>query len=605
MTETTKRARAIDDAGEKIAGARKDWRERFMDAADLNAMTNAEAIELVKKDNVWPQPDWEKAVADGMPAEVAAYVKIMRDRVAKVPRFTRSGQNATTVRANYVEMLTIARDVMMAGRSVDDVRDFYRNILTAAGADGLNASDESRQKFFSVYQTRKCPFGVSHADGQKVREMLSEGFPAKIPVWRKGVRAYPSRGGTEGPGAFMLIKNNQKIHDGYFPTEEAAWKWLAAENAKPAAKAKKPKGPVVPPEKPHLDNLERHGFPDRRNGRDVTPEDFISTFKFRGVQFGDWLPDNERQKVLNLAYDALFDFAELMEVDHSTLSLDGTLSVAFGARGQGYGRAHYESGQKVFNFTRLNGAGTVAHEWAHAVDNWAGEADVLGNTQRLLSGTGWYDRIKGIKRMLANLTDDQAEAWENMVEDLFTSPLTKEEALEKTTSNLNVYAENVRNHSEQLTSHLARAVERQNKTYIKKMREYLADQSRRQRLCQERIDKINEGGEGFSFGKRQSAYYEEAQKLCGKSGEYWTRPTEMFARAFEVYIFDKMQELGVRSDYLVHGVEADRYSNKELFKGNPYAGGIERDRINGRIEDLVTAMKPRIERDLDSTPAPR
>jgi hypothetical protein len=603
MTEaTTKRARTIDDAGEKIGGARKDWRDRFMAVSDLDDMTGAEAVNLVKKDNIWPQPDWEAVVADGMPAEAAAYVKIMRDRIAKTPSAMRPGQDAGETRRGYVEMITVLRETMMAVRNYEDARDVYGKVLVAVGADQIKADESARRKFFTVYTGRKCPFVVSYDDGVKVRKMLAEGFPAKVPTWRKGVLAYPVSG-----GGYMLIKNSMPVSRQTFADEAAAWKWLTDENVVDGAKKSKktaPMGPVAP-DRPHLDRLERSGMKDHRGGADVTADDFIGTFGFRGVEFGLWLPDDERQRVLNLAYDALFDLAEVLDWDPSRISLDGTLALAFGARGSGKHAAHYEDGLKVVNLTRLKGAGTVAHEYGHAIDNWAGEVDVEGQSHSVRSATGWRSRVNDVKSMLKNLTDEQAEAWDRVVDGLFNSPMTREEVVEMLQRRLNDTLANIAKYEGILQSELEKPVERRNRKYLKDVHDYLKGQMIRKVTLEKRIPEIEKGSEEVKLGSRHSTYLENARRLCGKSGEYWIRPNEMFARAFETYVFEKLTEKGARSDYLVHGCEEDRYADAERFKGNPYPVGPERERILKEVEDVVTAMKPRVELYLSATAAPK
>lgn len=109
---------------------------------------------------------------------------------------------------------------------------------------------------------------------------------------------------------------------------------------------------------------------DYRNGKDVTPEQFSDTFGFRGVQFGNWTNDADRQAALNEAYDALRDLAGVLGLDNRTLSLDGELGLAFGSRGSGSANAHYESTEVVINLTKTRGAGSLAHEWWHALDNY-------------------------------------------------------------------------------------------------------------------------------------------------------------------------------------------------------------------------------------------
>lgn len=110
--------------------------------------------------------------------------------------------------------------------------------------------------------------------------------------------------------------------------------------------------------------------PDRRNGQNVTPEMFSAAFGFRGVQFGNWNNQEERQVLLNSAYDAFFDLADVLDVPPTILSLNGELGIAFGARGKGRALAHFEPSYTVINLTKEKGAGSLAHEWLHALDNY-------------------------------------------------------------------------------------------------------------------------------------------------------------------------------------------------------------------------------------------
>ena len=109
---------------------------------------------------------------------------------------------------------------------------------------------------------------------------------------------------------------------------------------------------------------------DWRNGKDVEAEDFMNTFGFRGVQFGNWTNQEDRQMAVNQAYDAFMDLASLIGVSPSVLSLNGELGIAFGARGMGNASAHYEPNNVVINLTKTRGAGSLAHEWWHALDNY-------------------------------------------------------------------------------------------------------------------------------------------------------------------------------------------------------------------------------------------
>ena len=107
---------------------------------------------------------------------------------------------------------------------------------------------------------------------------------------------------------------------------------------------------------------------DRRGGVDVEPEEFRKAFSFRGVQFGNYVTQRERQRFLNEAYDALMDMAELLGISPRAIAIDGRLGFAIGARGGGKANAHYEPKENVINLTKSKGAGSLAHEWFHALD---------------------------------------------------------------------------------------------------------------------------------------------------------------------------------------------------------------------------------------------
>lgn len=132
------------------------------------------------------------------------------------------------------------------------------------------------------------------------------------------------------------------------------------------------------------DNSPRVGE-DYRAGRDITPKELEDTFGLRALQFGNstLASQREAQARVNEAYDALMDLSKITDLPPKAIGLNGSLALAFGARGRGGRRAamaHYEPDLAVVNLTRRSGAGSLAHEWFHAFDNFlkkqaaAGEA---------------------------------------------------------------------------------------------------------------------------------------------------------------------------------------------------------------------------------------
>ncbi|GIW54988.1 MAG: hypothetical protein KatS3mg082_1392 [Nitrospiraceae bacterium] len=105
----------------------------------------------------------------------------------------------------------------------------------------------------------------------------------------------------------------------------------------------------------------------------VAPESLLSEYiPLYGVQFGNYVSHRERHVHCQEAYTAFCDLAECIGSPPSACALVGLgrrpLALAFGARGWPGSNAHYEPKEHVINLTREKGAGSLAHEWLHALD---------------------------------------------------------------------------------------------------------------------------------------------------------------------------------------------------------------------------------------------
>lgn len=127
-----------------------------------------------------------------------------------------------------------------------------------------------------------------------------------------------------------------------------------------------------------------------RRDNDTTPKMFLKKFHPRGIEFGNWNNQDERQQVLNHAYDGLLDLAEVLHISPYELMLSGELAIAFGARGQGLSgaRAHYERDYGVINLTKMKGAGALAHEYFHALDHYFARKDTKASSGKIKNERG-------------------------------------------------------------------------------------------------------------------------------------------------------------------------------------------------------------------------
>jgi hypothetical protein len=109
---------------------------------------------------------------------------------------------------------------------------------------------------------------------------------------------------------------------------------------------------------------------DHRAGADVSFQDVMRLFRFRSIEIGKWVTEEEKRIAANLFFDALCDLMDILQVPENVISLNGTLSLAFGIGGQKHTSAHYNSAKKQLSLAKNAGAGSLAHEWFHAYDHF-------------------------------------------------------------------------------------------------------------------------------------------------------------------------------------------------------------------------------------------
>ena len=145
----------------------------------------------------------------------------------------------------------------------------------------------------------------------------------------------------------------------------------------------------------------RTGTPRRTT--DATPEMFMETFAPRGIEFGNWNNQEERQLIMNHAYDGLMDVADALGLPPKALMLNGELAIAFGARGHGLAsaKAHYEPDYGVINLTKMKGAGSLAHEWMHALDHYLARMDTKASSEKTANERG--DMVYPVKSSKYNM----------------------------------------------------------------------------------------------------------------------------------------------------------------------------------------------------------
>ena len=603
----TKAGGKLDDVGAKIGGARKDkWAARGLSLQDLDSMTESEAANLVTKAEVW-KPDYPALLERTTPMQ-AALTKILYDKLAAKPR-----ENTPAGRRAYVEAMQVIRRLFEEAGSVDDLKTIERRFALAVGANEHMRfdTDEGRRRFWSVMKGRRSTISYGWAESSAAGKLIATGWPNAAP-WTRRFNIRPQYPAHSAESAMLMHKHAEELGTpvpldsfhrptfiikskggktvGFAETEEAAR--AVAAKAYEQAQAGGDGEETEMPERPHLDAVERKG-PDVRVG-DVSAHDFMTHYGFRGVEFGNWAASDERQRLVNMAYDALSDLAGILKVPARALSLNGSMGLAIGARGGGRFAAHYEPGRLVINMTKINGAGALAHEWAHAFDHYMGEIgrpDAYQTTAR--GATGW--RSMPTRRQWEHLRPEMQAAWSDLMKAMFQRDTTQAERIRDFELMIERREGQVALQVDRQERGMARPPEQQNPKWLESNARWIRDERASLARARATLETMRAAPEApGTYGTQHTDYSKEASKLSG-SGDYWSRPTEMFARAFESFIEDKIKERGGASQYLVHGTEADRYASS-AYKGNPYPAQ-DRPAINAAIQKLVDTIETRNEGD--------
>lgn len=388
----------IEDFGEKIGGARKD-----MYTAYRALLANAARSEFENKPfaKVWPKPNYPKLLEKGMEPWKVHAIRALRESAMRV---ISEGWHLGD-RIKPLDVAPVFCDLAL--RILDgDFKNFAEAQEAVLGKIPLSAFTYSAD-FYLIYSTlghsQDCSklyfypersfngdyvgyrlerskhsfFGIPLGSGE-TREKALEDYAvrrelmpkdnkkAKKPFWEI-YKVYYNRYPKLEYFIARKVGSNLVTIKRPFETAEEAYAYRDDHVEELDARFEAMKN--LPNERSE-ENTPRVGENNRIG--DVTPEEFTKAFGFRGVEFGNYVEDARRQQDLNNAYDALMDLANAVDLPPRALSLGGKLGLAFGARGRGgknAALAHYEPQKVVINLTKNNGAGSLGHEWFHALDN--------------------------------------------------------------------------------------------------------------------------------------------------------------------------------------------------------------------------------------------
>lgn len=134
--------------------------------------------------------------------------------------------------------------------------------------------------------------------------------------------------------------------------------------------------------------------------------DIVRIFGFRTVSIGKWVSKAEQQLAANLFFDALCDLMSILAVPERVISLNGTLSLAFGTGGNKHSSAHYESTSRTLALAKNAGGGALAHEWFHAFDHYICQKLFKGAARSSFASACWLNNQQTVEHPLNQRLSD-------------------------------------------------------------------------------------------------------------------------------------------------------------------------------------------------------
>ena len=136
----------------------------------------------------------------------------------------------------------------------------------------------------------------------------------------------------------------------------------------------------------------------------------MAKYNIKGFEFGNWVTQEERAEYVSSLTPTLEDLFSVL--GSRNIGIDRNVGVAFGARGsRGAQKAHYEPVYNMINLTRYNGAGSLAHEYGHALDYNLGSFLDQNKDYPALSGG------RSVSMTLPDNTGGQLRAYVNQIID--------------------------------------------------------------------------------------------------------------------------------------------------------------------------------------------
>lgn len=592
-----------------------DGVNRYMDGVMAWANDNNKVVAFIRK--IAGKAKVLQGVSSGVPTTLSSLSEIAEKSLLETvyPDGWRNSIDAVRIIGGNKTLAALQPSTNEAVRAMNEIGKGWPSSQEAWQRQGYRVvnGDDIKSSVYVGTRTDGTKYAaISYKiDGRTISVEYVEGAERESD---KAVQDEIKAGTDETKGKYLLLNKNNKAV-GAFESEDGARDKARELTAKGGKKTISDKGISV-------EMAERTGPARRMEGEDISSDKLRETFGFKGVNFGNWMKgksnEAERQLHLNHTYDSFLDLAEILGVPPKAMSLNGMLGLAIGAQGTGKFAAHFVPGVNEINLTRTSGAGSLAHEFAHAVDHYFAR---LAGLERKTDP--WLTSNVGLseKSLSAELRQEVLSGFKAIVKSMNSKPETEAErkirhdaSIKRAEKNVSGWLDSIRRDfirekvDEKAFDALADKVRNldlgdgmvmvSSKTALHKtiseLRDLYAAAAKRpyslDRIVgmQNNVDhlkylKSEKAQSSEHIPQTQTDYSRDAAKLDKDKGgkPYWNTPWEKFARAFDAYVSDKLEAKAAKNTYLSH---AGR-------DGETVPKGEERKTINAAFDNLVSELK--------------
>lgn len=284
---------------------------------------------------------------------------------------------------------------------------------------------------------------------------------------------------------------------------------------------------------------------------------------FYSIEYGNSMPDKEREQHANRFYQAIVDLEELTGLNVKKINQYGKLGIGFGTRGGAGHAATYFGGYRIINLSRKSGDGSLAHEYGHYIDDILSK--VAGKKQKVNGSLGHFASQSGAKDGGIN------DALQAIMRRIYKG----ESSVEVTFKAQKKYSYRIGKHDtvESAINYVKSRINSYKKNaYQKQIFGYIAD-------------KFGLPSVTVTLPLKGSRYYANCRAM---GSDYWVEEVELFARVWESYIWLKMEKTGVFNNYL----QSNPYTKFiGMGIGPPFPEGQEAEDFYVLTENLVQAMR--------------